>query len=66
MTTYEQRLAISKVYSSSSWKKKVENMSDSQVIAVYLRFEKEGKFKQAPIQSKKWKLKKEKKYGFWG
>lgn len=58
MTTYEKRQAIAKVYESDSWKKKVEEMDESQVIAVYLRFEADGTFKRAPIQSPKWRLKK--------
>lgn len=38
-----KRSIIMKAYESESWKDKVLNMSDSQVIAIYLRFKGEGK-----------------------
>lgn len=43
MTNYEMREAIRKVYQTTSWRDKVDKMYDDQVIAIYLRFEKEGK-----------------------
>lgn len=46
MTTEEKRIAISQVYPGASWKRKVADMSDSQVIAVYLSFEKNGTFRK--------------------
>ena len=36
---------ILKVYSGPNWAFKVENMSDKQIAAVYLRFLNQGKFK---------------------
>ena len=44
MTTDAMRLAISSVYSSDSWKRKVENMADGQVLAIYMKFLADGKF----------------------
>ena len=58
MTIFEQRQAIARVYASPSWKKKVENMPDDQVVAVYLKFEGQGKLAKKPIQS--FKLKQDK------
>ena len=47
MTTEEKRLAIARVYSTSdSWQAKVADMSESQVIAIYLSFEKNGTFRR--------------------
>lgn len=42
MTVYEMREAISKAYDTRSWKKKVENMYNDQVIAIYKNFEYRG------------------------
>lgn len=42
MTVEEQRTAISKVYPTDRWKTNVENMSENQVVAIYLAFEKRG------------------------
>jgi hypothetical protein len=49
------RDAIRGVYHTESWNEKVDNMLDEQVVAVYLKFKKQGKFdtyseepKQAP------------------
>jgi hypothetical protein len=38
------RDAITTVYSGPKWKRKVANMDDNQVIAVYHKFLREGKF----------------------
>ena len=38
------RSAISKVYPGESWKKRVEDMSTSQVVAVYHSFLESGRF----------------------
>lgn len=38
MTVQEMKVAISRVYQTESWKKKVKNMHDSQVIAIYHDF----------------------------
>lgn len=40
------RGAIIKVYDSDSWKRKVRAMYDDQVIAVYYKFLRTGKFKE--------------------
>lgn len=44
MTTQEMRNAIEKVYPGPGWRRKVANMAEGQVIAVYLAFEKNGTF----------------------
>ena len=38
-----KREALKAVYPSKRWATKVNNMSDNQVIAVYLRFKSQGK-----------------------
>ena len=43
MDIFYKREAVKKLYSSDSWQDKVKNMSDSQVVAIYLRFQREGK-----------------------
>ncbi len=43
MDVQQQRAAIANVYPGPSWAKKVQNMSDAQVTAIYLRFVAEGK-----------------------
>jgi len=43
MTAKNQRDWVSKAYSSVSWKAKVKNMTDAQVTAVYLSFQRRGK-----------------------
>lgn len=45
MTTEEMRRRISAVYNGLSWKKKVANMPERQVYAIYMSFKKSGKFK---------------------
>lgn len=44
MTTEEMRRRISAVYNGLSWKKKVANMPERQVYAIYMSFKKSGKF----------------------
>ena len=44
----EMRHDISKVYLNSSWKKKVANMPDKQVMAIYYNFLANGKFGHVP------------------
>ena len=46
MTIPEMKMAISRVYPGQSWKTKVENMPEGQVVAVYLSFEKNGTFRK--------------------
>ena len=46
MQNWEMREAIISAYpKSDSWKKKVAKMSDNQVLAIYMRFLREGKIK---------------------
>ena len=44
----EMRSDISKVYLNTSWKKKVANMPDKQVMAIYYSFLAKGKFGHVP------------------
>lgn len=46
MSVTQMRDAITRVYSGPKWKRKVANMDDSQVIAIYNKFLREGKFDQ--------------------
>ena len=43
MNADQMREELKKAYSSDSWQKKVEGMSDSQVIAIYKRLKGVGK-----------------------
>lgn len=44
MSAFMERESIKKVYPNShTWAEKVDRMSDSQVVAIYLRFKAEGK-----------------------
>jgi hypothetical protein len=43
MSTESKRSAIKSCYKSDSWRKKVDRMTEGQVIAVYLRFLRDGK-----------------------
>lgn len=45
MTVEQMRLAISQVYNSLSWRRKVSGMTDANVIAVYNDFKLRGKLK---------------------
>ena len=42
MNTDEKRKALVKAYSGYAWHEKVAGMSSEQVVAVYLRFERDG------------------------
>ena len=44
-TLYRMRESLKKVYNGDRWHKKVDKMEDSQVVAVYREFVKEGKIK---------------------
>lgn len=44
MTVEEMRVAIAKVYKGDGWKRKVHNMPDYQVTAIYFSFLEAGKF----------------------
>ena len=43
MTVENMKTEISHVYDTRSWQKKVDEMYDDQVIAIYYKFLKEGK-----------------------
>lgn len=45
----EMRQAIKKPYSGVGWARRVANMHDMQVIAVYYKFLEEGKFDRKPL-----------------
>ena len=55
MTVREMRHAISKVYPGKSWKEKVADMPEDQVVAVYFNFEARNMFnkKIEPPRKKK-------------
>ena len=42
MTIQQMKDAISSVYETKSWRRKVENMYDDQVIAIYHNFSERG------------------------
>lgn len=42
MTVQQMRNAILEVYDTKSWKKKVANMYDDQIIAIYHSFNRKG------------------------
>ena len=44
MNVETMRSEIAKVYTGNGWKKKVKNMPENQVVAVYLNFKKTGMF----------------------
>ena len=46
MSINQMRAAIAEVYTGNKWKRKVEKMHDDQIIAVYYKFLKNGKFEQ--------------------
>lgn len=52
MGVSEMRRAISRVYASKSWKEKVRDMPDYQVIAIYYDFSKRDKLNKKPINKK--------------
>lgn len=43
MTVENMRREIAHVYDTRSWDRKVDEMYDDQVIAIYYKFQKEGK-----------------------
>ncbi len=45
LTVSQMREKIREAYSSDSWAKRVRNMPDDQVIAIYYKFLKQGKIK---------------------
>lgn len=46
MSINQMRAAIVEVYTSNKWRRKVEKMHDDQIIAVYYKFLRNGKFEQ--------------------
>lgn len=58
MTTEEKRRLIASVYpTSKSWQKRVYSMDESQVIAIYLSFEKNNIFRTGPKHRKQFERK---------
>lgn len=45
MTTSNMRGWVKSAYTSDSWKKKVDRMSDEQIIAIYYSLIKQGRIK---------------------
>lgn len=45
MDVQQMRLRLKKEYSSEQWQKKVDKMSDSQVIAIFKRLTNKGQIK---------------------
>lgn len=45
MDDQQKRAAIYAVYNTDSWHQKVTEMSDRQVLAIYMKFKAEGKVK---------------------
>ena len=43
MTTAQKRNAVKNAYPHSDWGKRVDKMTDDQVIAIYLRLKLQGK-----------------------
>lgn len=43
MNTDQKRDAVRGAYSGDKWKKKVDDMSDDQVTAIYIRLKAQGK-----------------------
>ena len=52
MYVEEMRREIARVYKGKDWDKKVDNMSDNQVIAMYYKFRAGGKFDKKPESRK--------------
>jgi len=44
MGAEKERRQLKRQYFSESWTKKVNSMTDAQVIAIYLRFKAQGRF----------------------
>lgn len=47
MHVNNMRELVTDVYKGEGWKKKVDKMSDEQVIAIYYKFLKQGKFEES-------------------
>ena len=44
MTISQMRVAITEVYPGPTWERKVANMPDDQVVAIYYEFLRQGRF----------------------
>lgn len=44
MNVDQMRKEIAKVYPGEAWQRKVDSMYDDQVIAIFYKFERDGKF----------------------
>jgi hypothetical protein len=47
MHVNNMRELVADVYKGESWQKKVDKMSDEQIIAIYYKFLKQGKFEES-------------------
>lgn len=47
---YDMRDIIARVYKSETWKKRVEHMSERQVLGIYFSFLEQGKLNKKPIK----------------
>ncbi len=45
MTSVNEREEVKKVYPSESWASRVDNMSEAQITALYLKFKAQGKLR---------------------
>ena len=52
MYVEQMRKEIASVYKGKDWSKKVDNMPDNQVIAMYYKFKAGGKFDKKPESRK--------------
>lgn len=48
MDIYDMRAAIVSVYPNATWKHRVSRMGDDQIVAIYYKFLKDGKFDKKP------------------
>ena len=48
MDIYDMRAAITSVYPNATWRDRVAKMYDDQVIAIYYKFLRDGKFDKKP------------------
>lgn len=55
MSKSQERNAIIGVYNTVSWKRKVREMPDYQVHAIYCKFLAEGKFDKKPEKKEQYK-----------
>ena len=53
MGVEQMREAIADAYLSETWKRKVSNMPEDQVMAIYFKFKEAGKLDRPPAKPKK-------------